>query len=110
MTPFSGLSFIIHLIVIAVATAFGSLFGKKGGVVKKEQADISLITSVSKQALSILIIIVVSSFMFLSFFTALKTGVREGMDEPHIVYIREELGNVGLQNVAAESESISIGN
>lgn len=109
LTPFSGLSLIIHLIVIGFASVSGFLFKKKeNGVAKKSGvAQKTLTHPVMKSVLSIFILIIVSSVMLLSFAIAVKTGFHEGVDEPQITYVREGLQSMGtVKEVDAHSNNL----
>ena len=103
LTPFSGLSLVIHLVVIAVA----SVFKKGGGATQRVTTQQILKHKTFKHVLSICILIVVSSFMLLSFAIAVKTGIREGANEPHMIYVRQGLENVGgVEEVNARSNNL----
>lgn len=100
LTPFSGLSLITHLLVIGFASVFGLLFKKKSDTEVKGVLEETQTRMVLKYILSIFILVAVSSLMLLSFVIAVKTGLREGVNEPHMIYVRE-----GLEDAAAIQEA-----
>jgi hypothetical protein len=112
-TPFSGLSLIIHLVVIGIAKAIGLVHKKKPGTVR--QAPTSMRRGFDF-AFSIGIILVVSSVMLFSFAIALTTSVREAQNDWHVKLVKnewQELKDVDfgmLEYVAAQSDwkSLSI--
>ena len=106
ITPFSGLSLIIHLIVIAFGTVRGLLFKKKIRVLRKERKEETRMVLLSKSTLSVLIILAVTSFMFVSFFLAIKSGIHQGLQEPQIIYIREELAGLKPVHVEAQTDNV----
>jgi predicted membrane-bound dolichyl-phosphate-mannose-protein mannosyltransferase len=103
LTPFSGLSLVIHLAVIC----FALMFKRSGAAAGRVTTRQILKHKTFKHVLSICILIVVSSFMLLSFAIAVKTGFREGMNEPHMIYVRQGLENVvGVGEVNARSNNL----
>ncbi len=77
MTPFSGLSLILHLTVIGLGKIFDLFPHKKSRGVRKETA---LYIGVS-QVFSIMIVIGLSILMLIFFGIAIHTSLREGSDE-----------------------------
>ena len=93
-TPFSGLSLIVHLVIIGFAKLM-SLFPRKTAVTAAatRKAQGSWIKGM-KIAGSHLIVVSIFAIMFASFGVAVKTGAREGAKEPHIKFIKHELAVV----------------
>ena len=88
LTPFSGLSLIIHLTIIGVSSAINFLFVKKKlGDQKPSVAETPLRRYINC-VISVLIILVITVLMSASFLIAIKTGIREGSREPQIRYLQ----------------------
>src|SRR3989344_6677220 len=91
LTPISGLSLIIHLLVIAVSSLLSLFVWKKE---KKLIESFVVLDTVSrrvfKYGVSILVVISISLVMLTSFMIALTTGIREGSREWHIQRIKHE--------------------
>ena len=107
-TPFSGLSLIVHLIVIGVATLSRALFKKKNSAVKEK--DIVAETELrryAKSLFSVVILLVVSGVMIFSFMFALVTGWHVGAEERQMQYVRQEIIGIGSkfepQDASAET-------
>ncbi len=109
LTPFSGLSLVIHLIIIGVATLFSPLLKKKEHVPKIYQMEESRTRRIFKLSSSILILIIISTLMIVSFALALRTSIREGEKERHMQYIREEIAafTTKLEPGDASAETIT---
>ena len=94
----SGLSLFIHLGVILVAWVLG-LFGITRAR-KKENQDTELLTSrdfarvVSVQIVAMLVLVVMGTLMTTFFLVAIQTGIREGANEPHRVFLKKTAGDV----------------
>ena len=95
LTPISGLSLIIHLLVIAVSSLLSLFVWKKE---KKLIESFVVLDTVSrrvfKYGVSILVVISISLVMLTSFMIALTTGIREGSREWHIQRIKHEYAYV----------------
>lgn len=92
MTPFSGLSLIVHLLVIGIGKLI-DLLKKKGkfynfSFFKKINFDYLKMDFNMTRIAAIAIVVVFSSAMIFSFSVAVRTSIREGAKEPHIRYIR----------------------
>ena len=96
MSPFSGLSLIIHLFIITLMTLFSLLFPKKNQntLARKERGQEVFSKRLWKQGLSIFIIVALSALMLFSFRIALQTSIREGSREWHIQYLRHQFANL----------------
>ncbi len=103
-TPFSGLSTIIHLIIIILAsiilwfrkTILQKLFGVSSA--QGELPEVALASAsreLSKRIASIFIITVMFLAIMTSFTLALLTGLRTGIDEPQNEFLRSELKRIG---------------
>ena len=94
-TPFSGLSLIIHLLIIAVSSVVSSvmLLWKKDEehafVAVPAVADTYLRRRL-KYGLSVFIMVLLFGIMLTSFIMVLATGARAGSSEPQVQYIRNE--------------------
>ena len=91
LTPFSGLSLIVHLVVIGVA--------KLANIGKKKATDtyrepFSTSRQGFKSALSIILLVTITSLMLSSFVIALMTSIREAQNEWHVEFIKNEWVNV----------------
>ncbi|OHA18630.1 MAG: hypothetical protein A2836_01065 [Candidatus Taylorbacteria bacterium RIFCSPHIGHO2_01_FULL_45_63] len=96
LTPFSGLSLIVHLAVIGIGKVLSPLQKRKviakSRIVGKKEG---VIRAVVNSALSIVIVVVLTALMFTSFGIALQTSIREGAREWQRQQITEAWKNVG---------------
>ena len=94
-TPFSGLSLIIHLLVIWFSSLTSLFVWKKEKKVIESALTLDTIPRrVFKYGVSALIIISISAVMLASFVIALTTGLREGSREWQVRYIKNEYAYV----------------
>ena len=108
LTPFSGLSLIIHLVIIGLA--------KISRIVRKKTTGYRAVRTPSvgrrrfNVAFSLGIIFTISSVMLFSFAIALSTSIRESEHEWHVQFVKnewQELRDVNfgmLEYVAAQSD------
>lgn len=91
ITPFSGLSLIVHLTIIGISKII-NLFRRadKDSMKFKEARTQTSARRIANNALSVLVITVIATLMMFSFGVALETGIREGSNEPHIEYLWQE--------------------
>lgn len=90
MSPFSGISLVMHLAIIGVGKIAG-IFRKPARTVAP-QSEIAVRTSwllvgINRTA-SVLIVLAVFTVMLASFARAVRTGIREGAKEPQVQYVR----------------------
>jgi len=100
--PSSGLSLIIHTLIIGVACA-GRLIGRHVPQSVSDAVAIDVPESVMdpiKRVISIGIIVTLVTLTIIFAGTALTTGIREGSQEAHMRYIGETVsaGLEGLRN------------
>jgi hypothetical protein len=111
LTPFSGLSLIVHLVVIGLAKI--ARIGKKNAAFTDTYREpFSTSGWVLKYALSIIVMLAISSIMIFSFTLALLTSIREASQEWHIQFINREWNNLFDNKFApleyrAENEPVS---
>lgn len=98
-SPSSGLSLILHLVIIATATVFGFIFGRNalklarvGGLTDSLPNGVALWL---KRTLSITIIVGLTMLMVLFTSIAIKTGIREGENEWHMQYFKKTTKGFG---------------
>lgn len=94
MTPFSGLSLIVHLVVIGVGklVILYKRFPKTNIYAKprlKFQGSKLALFLGFKSVVSIIIVVSLTTLMLTSFGVAIQTGVREGSRESQRQYIQE---------------------
>ena len=109
LTPFSGLSLIIHLVVIGLAKI--SRIGRKKTTAYKALRTPSVSRRRFNVAFSIGIMLAISSAMLFSFAIALSTSIRESGHEWHVQFAKkewQELRDVNfgvLEYVAAQGDA-----
>lgn len=92
-SPISGLSLFVHLFIILVAVALSAILGEKRWLeVRGRLSGQSHSTSetFALRTISVLIILILASFMTLFMGIAIKTGIREGARESHIQFVQTE--------------------
>lgn len=87
--PFSGLSLLVHLGVIALATLAGLLGLSRRKRVKKPMLKHTAVRVTLNAIASILIIGFIGGITLLFIYTALVTGFQSGADEPQRVFIEQ---------------------
>jgi hypothetical protein len=95
--PSSGLSLIIHSLIIGVA-CFGRILGRHVPHNVSEAVTFEVpeqIMDPCKRALSIAIIVVLVIATIVFTGTAITTGIREGAQEPHVLFLGKVLGTTG---------------
>ncbi len=114
MKPFSGLTLIIHLLVIAIGNIVALFVSRK---IAKSTSNVVVKDAVAGlyRALSISIIFILSLIMITFFSVAIRTSVREGANEwqrrqmrvawsyiEHKVYELETLGGIKAKGASAK--------
>ncbi len=96
MTPFSGLSLIVHLLIVVGTAVFSFLFpkGEQDVVPRQDRVPQTSMVYFSKSALSILLILGISTFVVVSFISTLRMGIREGAQEAHMQYLQREFAQL----------------
>ena len=92
-SPFSGLSLVIHLVIIATATLVALLIGQRRVEVFKRSvwtAGAVARYPILMRTMSIMIIVALGLVMFIATTVAVQTGYREGSREPHMIFIKKE--------------------
>ena len=94
ITPFSGISLVIHSLIIGSSklfTWYQRRWGGKLGTPASEENHVRKET-MSRAWLQVLLSLffmnVISAFILISFFFALKSGIEEGLRAPHIQYMK----------------------
>ena len=93
-SPVSGLSLIIHLAIIALATLLGFLIGtqRRDAVTRVFAAQGGTVAHRAiLQMISISIIVILGTLMLFATTVAIKTGIREGAREPQVIFVKREL-------------------
>ena len=104
--PFSGLSLIVHLGIIAIAYIAG-LFGftrkrKKGW---NKEGNVAIAISTLKPVASLLILGFVGAITLSFIWTALSTGYTSGADEPQRMFVEEVYRDIEEGNMKSFFES-----
>jgi hypothetical protein len=97
MTPFSGLSLIVHLLVIGVANTIKLIFGWNDISLMKEGKKnyrFPRFVHIFERIASVIIIITVIGAVSFSTQVAIKTGIREGKDELHRMYASKKVAQL----------------
>jgi hypothetical protein len=83
VTPFSGLLMIVHVVIVALGKLAGLFVAKKDTSHLKRKAKVkeSATLRLVKSTLSILLIVSISLYMFISLMLVVYVGMREGADE-----------------------------
>lgn len=96
MTPFSGISLIAHLLVIAIAKLVHAFSYSTPAPVRRPARPLSVFQRLAGVVASVAVIAVIFSIMSSAFVVALKTGVKEGSREPQVIFVKKQL--VELKN------------
>lgn len=90
LTPFSGISLIVHLAIIGSAKIF-ELFGKKdfkiGG---RNRGSPAFLLRIRDAIVAFALFFGIFAIMLVSTFVAINTSVREGANEWHNIYISQQ--------------------
>jgi hypothetical protein len=93
--PFSGLSLLMHLGIIVFATGASMLGYSRGSLeVIYERYQLNRFVPL-KPALCALALIFIGIVTILFFFTAIGTGIESGQDEPHRIFMKEVVREIG---------------
>ncbi len=98
-SPFSGLSLVIHLIIIALATLLGVLLRNRQPIAVahgSSQMQTTTINRVLLRSASTAIVVLLGMFVIITSTLAVKTGVREGAREAHVIYVKREFKELTL--------------
>lgn len=90
ITPFSGLSLIVHIFVIGFANLHKFVIKKTNFRVEptfRKAIRFPRFVNSLERLMSILIIITITGAISFSTVLALQTGIREGADEIHRIYV-----------------------
>lgn len=99
LTPFSGLSLIIHLLIIGVAKVIKTIIIKSGIILRAPVRVVTLWDKHSRvisPSLSILIVVLVALGVSTGTTIAVKTGLREGAQESHSEFIQKRFADVQI--------------
>ncbi len=88
MTPFSGLSLIFHLGIIAISSTAG-FFGFTRKRTKGHQFKYPRMMSILNPMISVAILVAIGSVSLSFIATALTTGLIVGADEPQREFVTE---------------------
>lgn len=97
MTPFSGLSLIVHLLIIGVANILKLIFGWDDISLMKEGEKnyrFPRFVHAFERIASVIIVVTVIGAVGFSTQVAIKTGIREGRDEMHRMYAKEQVAKL----------------
>jgi hypothetical protein len=94
MTPFSGISLILHLAIIGIAKVYYYVTGEAETRPRKPLNADRGTTPFFNRAVSCVIVVAIFVMMLSSFTQAVTTSVREGSREPHIQYIKEKAASL----------------
>ncbi len=84
-SPFSGLSLLIHLLIIGVATAVSALAGSRNRRLWARHLSLNSSSQVIySSALAHAIVLAIGILVLLSTIIAIQTGAREGARESHL--------------------------
>lgn len=113
LTPFSGLSLIIHLLIIGIAIIIKTVIKKSGMVFRIPTRVASLWARyriIVLPSVSISIIIIIGFGISASTIIALKTGLREGALESHSEFIHKRYVYLqeARENFAGWNKSLSV--
>ena len=109
LSPFSGLSLLIHLLVIAIFTLLSFVLWKEKAVLQPVSVvEDTFLRRALKSGLSVVIVLVLSAIMIVSFAIAVRTGFREGASEPHMIFIRREITQLHEEQIAPLADSFRV--
>lgn len=113
ITPFSGLSLIIHLLIIGVAKVVKTIVRKTGIILRAPVRVVSMWDkhrAVLSPSISIFILVFVAFGVSASTMVAVKTGLREGAIESHreFIYNRYAFLQGAQRNFSEWSKTASV--
>lgn len=114
ITPFSGLSLIVHILIIAFIKLFAFVrrrihFINFEKIIRSKEFVFRFVNNAHISiALSLLIITIVVSFVSFSTYFAIKTGIREGENEVHRKYFATRYEFLKNNNFTFKSPVITL--
>ena len=109
-SPISGLSLLIHMLIIGFAVVWNFANGKgTQSVYQSKPSQGSFLRQTMNRVVSVLIIVSLGSTTFFLASLAVVTGIEEGRDEPQVRFIKQSYADIREGNVDFTSMSRTFG-